>query len=50
MREPTPTHPAVNRYLILCSFFLLSLTANAQIVGSDAFMQGEFVEIGVNEC
>lgn len=50
MREPTPTHPAVNRYLILCSFFLMSLTANAQIVGSDAFMQGEFVEIGVNEC
>ena len=33
-------------FALLCTFS----TVSAQIVGSDAFLQGDVVEIGLNDC
>ncbi|MBK8341964.1 MAG: gliding motility-associated C-terminal domain-containing protein [Bacteroidetes bacterium] len=36
--------------LLLLILIAISVTANAQIVGANAFMKGNFVEVGVNTC
>ncbi len=36
--------------LLLAGTLLVSVAANAQIVGANAFMKGTYVEVGVNTC
>lgn len=36
--------------LILAGTLLVSVAAQAQIVGANAFMKGTYVEVGVNTC
>ena len=46
-------HSFVKQLLFTCTLAICALVparTQAQIVGTNAFMQGDFVEIGVNQC
>jgi hypothetical protein len=35
---------------ILCLLFIVPSTVYSQIVGTEAFLQGDFLEVGVSAC